>query len=183
MRIGPPDEPGRRPALAGAVAAVRLLAGGACGAALLTVLQVPAGSLVGAVVGSALANRLPPAPAPRSPVTAIRVVGLVLLGCVAGARLDASTLRALAGLAVPLVVAVAALMLLNVALAAILIRWWAIDAPTAILTCAPGGVSEIALTAEQLGARLGVVLAVHAVRVIVVVLLVLPIVVALVPRS
>ncbi|MPZ93578.1 MAG: ammonia monooxygenase [Propionibacteriales bacterium] len=169
--------------------AALLLAGGTVGAAALTLAKVPAGTLVGAVVGSAVANRLsarrselPAEVAQRSLPTPVRVVGMVLLGCVAGVRLDRGTLHNLAEVALPLGIGVLLLLAVNVLVAAVLVRRYGIDPLTAVLACAPGGVSEIAVTASQLGARTGVVLSVHMVRVLAVVLVVLPLLVAVLGR-
>ena len=157
-----------------------LLVGGAAGAAALTAAQVPAGTLVGAVVGSALVRRYGERVRPAGRWTLpspVRVVGLVLLGCVAGVRLDAETLRTLGRIALPLGGAVLALLLVNAAVAVVLVRRYRIDPVTAVIACAPGGVSELAVTAQERGARMEVVLAVHMVRVITVVLVVLPVLV------
>lgn len=156
---------------------VRLLVGGLLGAALLTALQLPAGTLIGAVLGSALANRVPAGGGPGTLPAPFRVVGLVLLGCVAGVRLDGATLATLGRIALPLAAAVLALVLLNVALAAVLVKRYAVDPLTAVLACAPGGISELSVAAQQMGARTEVVIAIHAVRVLVVVLVVLPVLV------
>ncbi len=157
----------------------RLLAGALTGALVFTVLRVPAATVVGSVVGSVVVNRWRPAVFHHPlPVKALRTVGLVLLGCVAGARLDAETLRTIAGLAVPLLTGVALLLVLELALAALLIVRYGVDAVTAVLAFAPGGLSEITLTADEMGARMSVVLAVHMVRVLAVVLVLLPALVA-----
>lgn len=160
--------------------AAALLAGGTAGAAALTAVHLPAGPLVGAVVGSALVRRYGESVRPDGRWTLpspVRLVGLVLLGCVAGVRLDADTLRTLGRIALPLGGAVVALLLVNVAVATVLVRRYRIDPVTAVFACAPGGVSELAVTAQEKGARLEVVLAVHMVRVITVVLVVLPLLV------
>lgn len=169
--------PSRSPHAAAGLPLLRLVLGGAVGASLLTVLHLPAGALIGAVVGSAAANRVraggPPAMLPAAGV----VIGLVLLGGVAGARLDTGSLTTLGRAAVPMTAAFLVLLLANLVLAAVLFRHFGIDRLTAVLACAPGGVTEIAVTAQALGARTEIVFAVHAVRVLAVVLVVLPVLV------
>ena len=162
-----------------------LLVGGAVGAVALTLAQVPAGTLIGAVLGGAAANRLiartgGARDGPRRAVTGpIRVLGMVLLGSAAGVQLEWSTIESLGRVALPLAASIVALLVADVGLAAVLTRRYHVDPLTALLACAPGGVSEIAVTAQDLGARLGVVLAIHLVRVLVVVLVVLPLAVYL----
>jgi len=134
-------------------------------------LHVPAGGIVGAVAGSAAVSGMRAHPPPPNTV---RLVGMVLLGCAAGVRLEPETLQTLLHLAVPLLVAVAILLVVDVALAVVLVRRYAVDPVTALLACAPGGVSEIAVLAHTTGARTGIVVAVHVVRVIMVVVVVLP---------
>lgn len=147
------------------------LGGGVVGGTLLVLLHVPAGGIVGAVAGSAVAAGIRGKPPPPH---AARVVGMVLLGCAAGVRLEAGTLQTLLGLAVPLLLAVTGLLVLDVALAAVLVRRYGVDPVTALLACAPGGVSEMTVLAHDMNARTGIVVAIHVIRVITVVLLVLP---------
>jgi uncharacterized protein len=182
-----------------------VLAGGAVGGVALTLAQVPAGTLIGAVLCSALtASRLNgngrtepgadgkavagpdediPADADRQlNMRPFRVAGLVLLGCLSGVGLNGHTFQALGRIALPLVGAVLALLALNVGLAAFLSRRYGVDPLTALLACAPGGVSELAGAAQDMGARLGVVLAIHVVRVLAVVLIVLPVAIVVLRR-
>lgn len=149
---------------------------------MLSAAQVPASTLIGAVLGSAVANRIPLGPGPGSFAKPIRVLGLVLLGCVAGVRLDAGSLETLFRIALPLVAAVLALLIVNIVLAVVLVRRFRVDPVTAVLACAPGGVSEVAIAAQEMGARTTLVLAVHTVRVLMVVLLVLPLLLLLLAR-
>ena len=159
--------------------AALLLSGAAVGAWVFTVLNVPAGTLIGSVVGSAVVNRSPWTPSGAQPLPVpIRVGGLALLGCAAGVRLDADTLTTLGRIAVPLVASILALVVLDLVLAVVLVRHYDVDPLTAVLACAPGGLSEIAVTGAQMGAQMGVLLAIHTVRVLACVLLVLPVLVA-----
>jgi uncharacterized protein len=164
-------EPHRPPADGAPRRGLVALGGGLAGATLLVLLQVPAGGIVGAVAGSAVAAGIRGRPAPHHHV---RTAGMVLLGCAAGVRLEAGTLQTLLHLAVPILLAVAALLLLDVALAVVLTRRYGVDPVTALLACAPGGVSEMTVLADDANARTGIVVAVHVVRVVTVVLVALP---------
>jgi uncharacterized protein len=169
------EQPGHR-APAGALA----VGGGLVGATLLVLLNVPAGGIVGAVAGSAVTAGFRGRPPPPY---GVRVVGLVLLGCAAGVRLDLQTLETLVHLIVPLLVAVGLLLALDVGLATVLVRRYAVDPVTALLACAPGGVSEMSVLADQANARTGIVIAIHVVRVATVVLVALPLLLLLLGPS
>lgn len=188
------------------VDALVLLAGGFGGATVLTALHVPAGALIGAVVGSMSVNKLTdiwrshqrplPCPSPAElpveradgavPVPElssrrlpglVRIVGQVLLGVMAGARLDAQTLALLAASIVPIIAAVIVLLGLTMTLARYLFQRHGIDPVTAVMAAAPGGISELAVAAQRQGAMMHVVLAFHLFRVLLVVLVVLPLVI------
>ncbi len=146
----------------------------------LTWLQLPAGALVGAVVGSALATGRRPdrtRPTRRRLDAAVRVVGMVLLGCVSAARLDQDTLRSMLRICGPVIAGVAVLLALNVVLARWLVRRHGLDPTTAVLACAPGGFSELSVVAVREGADVGTVAVVHLCRVLVVVLALVPVLV------
>lgn len=160
-------------------AGLHALVGGFAGGGLLVLLQVPAGGIVGAVAGSAVASGMRSHPPPPY---AVRVAGLVLLGCAAGARLEAGTLQTLLHLAVPLLLAVAALLVVDVVLALLLVRRYGVDPMTALLACAPGGVGEITVLAHDANARTGIVVAVHVARVVTAVLVVMPLLLLLLGR-
>jgi uncharacterized protein len=161
-------------------AAVVAVGGGLVGATLLTLLNVPAGGIVGAVAGSAVVSGIRGRPPPPY---AVRVVGMVLLGCAAGVRLDMQTLETLLHLLIPLLLAVGLLLALDVALATVLVRRYSVDPVTALLACAPGGVSEMAILADETNARTGIVIAIHVVRVATVVLVALPLLLVLLGPS
>lgn len=177
-------EGGRRRVL---LNAALLLAGGLAGAALLTWLHVPAGALMGSVAGSMAVNGVADAIMRRRDAAgdgaarvrlprAIRIVGQVLLGVLAGARLGPDTLQTLLVSAVPVVAVVVLLLALSFLLARYLFSRHGVDPLTAVMATAPGGISELASVAEQRGAAMHVVLAIHLFRVLLVVLVVLPIV-------
>lgn len=163
-----------------------LLIGGFAGAVLLTLLHVPAGALIGSVIGSMSVNKISDwlshrrsavrAAVNRSLPGFVRIVGQVLLGVLAGARLDDETLVTLLRSLVPVLAAVIFILALSMLLARYLFSKHGVDPLTAVMAAAPGGISELAITAQRQGAMMHVVLAIHLFRVLIVVLVVLPIV-------
>jgi len=162
--------------------AVAPLLAGAAGGLLLTWLQVPAGTLLGAVVGSALVSG-PSAVRTHAVHRRVRTAGLVLLGCVSAARLDADSLHRMLRVVLPVTGTVLGLLALNVLLAFWLVRRHRLDPTTAVLACAPGGFSELSVVAAEQGADVGTVAVVHMVRVLTVVLVILPVLVVVLAPS
>ena len=157
-----------------------IVAAATAGAALLTLLRVPAGALVGAVFGSALVSiRSSKGGFPNG----LRVGGMVLLGCAAGARVTSESLPTLLGMLAPTLLGVVVLLVLDILLALILHRRFGLDLPTALLACAPGGVSEMASISAEVGAKSGIVVSIHVLRVLLVVLIALPLVVGILGAS
>ena len=157
---------------AGAGEGLLVLAGGTLGAVGLSAVGVPAGGIIGAVLGSGAVSM---ARDSSVQTRTLRVPGLVLLGVAAGLRLGQHTLAQLFDLAVPLGTSIVVLLLVQYLLALLLVRRFGVDPVTALLTTAPGGVSEMAVLADEFGARVGLVTAIHVVRVILVVVVALPI--------
>lgn len=165
-----------------------MLAGGFLGASVLTLLHAPAGALIGAVSGAMAVNALSERRSARrkkhrrvsgTHIRALprplRVTGQVLLGVIAGSQLTGDTLGLLLGALAPVLGYVAALLGSTVLLARYLFIRHRIDPLTAVMSAAPGGVSELLVSAQRQGADLHVVLTIHMFRVLVVVLVVLPI--------
>jgi membrane AbrB-like protein len=116
---------------------------------------------------------------PRLP-SAVRIVGQVLLGVLAGARLDERSLHTLLAALAPVALAVVVLTGASLLLARYLFSRHGVDPLTAVMAATPGGISELAAVAEERGAAMHVVLAIHLLRVLLVVLVVLPIAVLVV---
>ncbi|NOJ60061.1 hypothetical protein HMI57_09170 [Arthrobacter sp. 260] len=190
--MGPKTPPGRTPrgrrwSWGGARHTALLLLGGSTGATVLTLLHIPAGALIGAVLGAMVVNGLGDRRVARSarwPSTVerirglpgpVRVTGQALLGVMAGARLSLETLQSLAVSALPVTLSVVLLLGLTMVLARYLFSRHRVDPLTAVMAAAPGGISELSVAAAKQGAAMHVVLTVHLFRVLVVVLVVLPI--------
>lgn len=153
---------------------LNLLLAATVGGVLLTVLHVPAGGIIGAVLGSGLVSMSRSAP---TDTAALRLGGLCFLGIASGLRLDAATLGVLGSIAVPVLISIGGLVAVQFGLAWVLTRL-GIDAATAVLSAAPGGLGEIGTLAGDVKADVGVVTAIHVVRIVIVVLVMLPILVS-----
>ncbi|WP_404287394.1 AbrB family transcriptional regulator [Glutamicibacter arilaitensis] len=165
-----------------------LLAGGFLGATVFTLLQIPAGALVGSVGGAMVVNALvarrlskqkkqrgTSATHIRALPRPLRITGQVLLGVIAGSQLTVYTLEQLFGVLIPMLGYVVALLASTILLARYLFIKFGIDPVTAVISAMPGGLSEILPFAQRQGAQLHAVLTIHMFRVLVVVLIVLPI--------
>jgi len=146
----------------GSAGALRTAALGITGGLLFTLADIPAGGVIGAVmfVGghSLITGRSGPLPRRSNAIAA------GLMGTVIGSMLTRATLVDL-GSGVVWAVAFT-IMILAVGLVAglALERWTGMDRRTAILAACPGGMAEMSMLAQQLGADAPTVLGVHLIR-------------------
>jgi membrane AbrB-like protein len=138
------------------------------GGLLAEALQVPAGAVLGAVVGALAVNLWKPGRRLPKP---FREVGKILLGSVVGLSFAPELLNAIVALLIPIAVAVALLIAIGLGVAFVLHRRFGWDLPTALYASTPGGLSELAISSHEAGAQGHIVVAVHTVRVVTVVLL------------
>ena len=154
----------------------KLLLGGVSVGSVLELLGVPAGMLIGSVVGAALVNqpwtrRMRPS---SLPIVA-RQIGLTTVGLAAGVLLTVDSLLNTAVIALPVVLTYLALTALNLVFVTVLMSRYQVDPVTAVLAVTPGGLAEVTSIAIDKGAQVAVVLSVHAVRLFSLVLVILPI--------
>jgi membrane AbrB-like protein len=128
-------------------------------------LHVPAGALLGAMVGVAALNLANFGVAPSGPGTLLRFAAFAIIGWELGARITPQTLDAVRKAALPIVVVVAGLMVASVVLAFVLHRS-GVDPVTAFLAASPGGLSQMVAISTDLGANVVVVSIVHLIRII-----------------
>jgi uncharacterized protein len=149
------------------------LLAGAGGGYLLDGLHVPAGGVLGAMIAVAavrLANvRMKPVP------LFMRNLAQVGLGVFVGITFNQGTLIEMRDAFAVVVVATLATIASSLILAWFVQRWLRVDAQTAMLACAPGGLTLMPAIADELGAQTFVVSLFQLAR-IVCVLLVMPII-------
>jgi membrane AbrB-like protein len=137
------------------------------GALLLDRLGVPAGALIGAMIGAAAVNFFG-FEAAATPLW-LRFAALAVIGWEIGRSITPDRLDAIRGALLPMVAVVIGLLVSGAAIAFVLTRF-GIDAPTAFLAASPGGVSQMGAISADVGADAALVVTVHLMRVITVVM-------------
>ncbi len=131
--------------------------------------NVPAGALIGAMLGVG-AVKLLVGSATELPEPA-KFVAYATIGWLVGQSIDRSVVHGLARIAVPLLTVVVVLLAVAGVTAFVLARAGVVDSTTAFLATAPGGLSHMAVLSSDVGANVPVVVGVHLVRVVAVLLL------------
>jgi membrane AbrB-like protein len=112
------------------------------------------------------------------PPPLLRLVALLGMGSYVGAGFSDQTLSQLREIALAAVLVTAATVASGVALARLLRDWAGLDSATALLACAPAGVTQMAVVADEIGADVMVVTLFQLARLMVCVF-VLPVLVSL----
>lgn len=142
-----------------------LLAAGVGGGALAQVIKLPGGAAIGAMlavgaVNVALGERAASVP------QGINFAALVLIGVSIGASVQRDTLASAANLIWPALLILVVFSVVGVALAVLLQRFFGFDLTTALFATAPGGMSNMAILAQDAGGNGFAVALIHMVRVI-----------------
>ncbi len=147
---------------------VLVLGGALAGGVAAEALSIPAGAVLGSVMGAFVVNLWRPGKRLPKPY---RETGKILLGSVVGLSFAPELLSAIVALLFPVAVGVAVLIGCGLAVAVALNRWFGWDMATALYASTPGGLSELAISSDEAGAQSHIVVAVHTVRVVIIVLL------------
>lgn len=129
-------------------------------------LGVPSGSMIGAMVATVLLSAVHIEPyIPRSCIFGIQVFS----GAYIGSTIVREQVLDLWKIAVPVLIMVIALSLVNVVLGLLMAKVSSVDIQTAMYACAPGGLSDMVIIANDMGADSAKVTALHVLRIIMVV--------------
>lgn len=141
------------------------------GALLFEGLKVPAGALLGAVVGVALLNTVGSlGPASELP-DAARFLAYAGLGWLVGQGVTRTTVTELRERLGLISIVVVVLVLVGLALGWALAHFGAMDPRTAYLAASPGALSQMSAVAASLDANVTTVMTVHTIRVVALILL------------
>ena len=130
-------------------------------------LGVPAGALIGAMLGVAAVNLSGAAAVGPGPT--LRFVAFVVIGWELGSQVTQSTLEEVRAAAAPITVVVIGL-LVAAGLLGIVLHRAGLDPVTAFLASSPGGITQMAALSTELDGNGVVVSVVHLIRVLAVVL-------------
>ncbi|MDP3047709.1 MAG: AbrB family transcriptional regulator [Chloroflexota bacterium] len=128
---------------------------GLVGAAIFVYLRVPAGAIVGSMAAVVLCRVSGLGLVKPPPL--LRLVALLGMGSYVGTGFSDQTLIQLREIAPAAVVVTVATVASGVALARVLRDWVGLDPATALLACAPAGVTQMAVVADEIGADVLVV--------------------------
>lgn len=131
------------------------------GGALLKKLKIPMGEILGAVFAVILLNLLTPlALFPSACKTLVQFV----LGAVVASRIGKEDVLGIKKMLLPFLLLISGLAVYTVICASIMYSATDFDIPTALLCSAPGGMSDMAMIAQDFGASSNYVSAVHVLR-------------------
>lgn len=133
------------------------------GAAVATVLHLPAAPLLGAMVGVAVVNIM--ATSAFEIPAAGKWTVYVCLGWLLGTGVTRETLAQLRAALVPIVVIVVAFLIFGLLAALLLWKFTSFDSMTALLATAPGGIAQMGALSAGAGANVPIVLTVHVLRI------------------
>jgi membrane AbrB-like protein len=157
-----------------------LLAVGAIGALIAQGIGIPTGITVGALLTSGLYRLAGGKPGPWR--GRYGQIGRLLLGVVIGAAFGPDVIAPLKAALLPAVVLIALMVSLGLALGRLLAHFTQLDTATALISGVPGGLSAMVAMAEELGADVTLVAAIHFSRLTTILLLV-PVVMPLLTRT
>jgi len=137
---------------------------GLIGSFLFAGLRIPAGGMLGGMVAIALLQmrRVSVVPVPKIVLTGTYMI----LGISVGSSFDLATLQRLQGSLGILVGATIATLISSIVLSLVVMQLMHIDLKTSLLACSPGGLSIMAVVAEETGAKVEIVSLLHLVRII-----------------
>lgn len=157
------------------VAAIATLLGAAGFGLAAEVARIPAGALLGALLGAFVFAAVTGSTEMPS---RIRWIGKALIGTAIGASLQPSHLQLIGESIGVVLLGVGILISSGLMLATTLVRVWGWSPATAVVACIPGGLSEFAANASDYGADAPTVVAVHTVRILVVLIAIPPVALA-----
>ncbi|HBH12026.1 MAG TPA: AbrB family transcriptional regulator [Clostridiales bacterium] len=136
-------------------------------------LRIPAGSLIGSIVASALFNII--SSKGFIPYN-FRLVAQMVVGGYIGLSFSRSSLLQIKSTILPLIMMVVGMFVFSILMGLFLHKVAGIDLATAMLGTAPGGITEMSILADSYGADISIVASMHLIRIVSIVIFLPPII-------
>lgn len=133
-----------------------------CGAIAIR-LKIPAGGMIGGMVGVAILNILF---GNAYMYSQVRFAVQICLGAMSGSRVGRKEVKAMKRLIVPIILMFCVCALLNILFGIAVVRTTALDISTALLSITPGGATDMVFVAADIGADTGMVGVMQSLRMI-----------------
>lgn len=128
--------------------------------------KIPSGSMIGAMTATVLLSAVHIEPyVPKGCIFGIQIFS----GAYIGSTIVREQVLELWQIAVPVVIMVITLSVINIVLGLLMARVSSVDLKTAMYACAPGGLSDMVIIANDMGADPAKVTALHVLRIVMVV--------------
>jgi len=134
-----------------------------CGGCLFRILGIPSGAILGSALFVALQNVKYERIAMPPQVSWVAQAGI---GCYIGVQMVRESLRIIANAAFPVLVLLVASLIYTYLCAMLLYRISRFDFTTCMLMCSPGGLNEMSIIADEMGADAPKVAVMHSVRIL-----------------
>ncbi|MEA4882284.1 MAG: AbrB family transcriptional regulator [Clostridia bacterium] len=112
-------------------------------------LRIPAGALLGAMIAVGAYNI---ASTQVYVPAAVKIVAQILAGAVIGVQINRDTIVGFKDLALPAIILVLGMFFVNLAVGLLIARVSKLDLVTSLFASSPGGITEMTLAAQALGA-------------------------------
>lgn len=117
-------------------------------------IKVPAGGMIGAMVGVALLNLLT---GQAYMYRILRTAVQVCLGTMSGYRVGRNELKNMGALIIPIIFMLLICLILNIVFGVVIVKTTSLDIATALLAITPGGATDMVFVATDIGADTGMV--------------------------
>ncbi|MDR1773663.1 MAG: AbrB family transcriptional regulator [Clostridioides sp.] len=127
---------------------------GSLGAYVALKLEMPVGALMGAIIAVGIFNSF--TEFTYMPENS-KMVAQIILGCILGTGINLKFIMQLKELLFPSIIMVMGLIFVSIIIGIVIYKVTGMDLATALYSCSPGGVTDMTLLAESMGAKATVV--------------------------
>lgn len=129
-------------------------------------IKIPAGGLIGAMISVGIYNYI--SGEAYIPIK-YKLYAQIVIGGIIGLNFTRDTIKELQEIALPIIISVCSMVFICIVIGFIIFKVTNIDLATALFCMAPGGITDIALAAQDMGAVTSTVIVFHFARLVLVI--------------